>query len=62
MSGNPVKNHGKKPRRNLLCKETCKRRYITRRNVFLPRLNQRTIAGICRLVDKARASCHLGRI
>ena len=34
MSGNPVKNHGKKPQRNFPCKETRKRRYITRRNVF----------------------------
>ena len=39
MSGNPVKNHGKKPRRNLPCKETGKRRYITTGNVFLPGLN-----------------------
>ena len=38
-SGNPVKNHGKKPRGTSPCKETRKRWYITRRNVFLPGLN-----------------------
>ena len=50
MSGNPVKNQGKKPRRNLPCNEIRKRRYITRRNIFLPGLNQRvrhrTVAGV----------------
>ena len=40
MSENPVKNHGIKPQRNSPCKETRKRRYTTRRNVFLPGLNQ----------------------
>ena len=38
-SGNLVKNHGKKPRGTSSCKETRKRWYITRRNVFLPGLN-----------------------
>ena len=40
MSENPVKNHGKKPQRNSPCKETQKRRYITRGNVFLPGFNK----------------------
>ena len=39
MSGNPAKNHKKKPRRNSPLKETPKRRYITRGNAFLPGYN-----------------------
>ena len=39
MSRNLVENHGKKPRRNLLCMEIGKYWYITRRNVLLPGLN-----------------------
>ena len=39
MSGNPVKNQRKKPRRNFPCNENRKRRYITRGDVFLPELN-----------------------
>ena len=39
MSVNPIKNHNKKPQRNLLSKKNRKRQHITRGNVFLPVLN-----------------------
>ena len=45
MSVNPIKNHNKKPRRNLLSKKNRKRQHITRGNVFpvlnIPREDQR---------------------
>ena len=39
MSVNPIKNHNKKSRRNLLSKKNRKRQHITGENVFLSVLN-----------------------
>ena len=39
MSRNPLKSQRKKPKSKWPCKETRKRLYITKGNVFLPGLN-----------------------
>ena len=55
MSENPVKNHGKKPRRNSPCKSRLENAgsYITKRNVILPDPGLK--------LARMQSICHLGR-